>query len=838
MLPAAWPLLRPGFFVSDDGLFHIYRTAALADAWRQGVLYPRLFPDFGFGYGQAVLNYYAPLTYVPWAFLALLGLAPVAAAKATIVAGLVLAALAAYGYVNSLWGPRAGLLAAVAYTYFPYHLADFYVRGAIPEGFAFIWPPLILWAYTAAWRSTAPGRPLPRMGNAWLWGALAWAGLVYTHNLTALMFVPVFALYLACLAWETGLQAAWRRLLALAGSLVLAAGLSAPLWLPFFVESKAVGLGWDLSAGYVDHLAPPRLAVQIAALYHYRAGPGGLADHPLSWLTVALFVGVLALGAWRLAGRRRLHDAPLVVFALLVVLTSGLMTTTVSLPIWRALQPGIESLQYPWRFLAVTAVGVALLAGALCGPLADRAPMVAVRTTRALPPPHGPEQATPPWAEDGSGPSAAAERGHTEAGGRGWAWVAALLAAFLFIAAAAPLLPDQPLALSAGDTASPLRMWQEDAAHGQIGATWTGEFLPTTVQEQRWALGRPRAGAVDGPPLLPPPQVSLAMLGYQAADLIVSSTVPLPIRLHQFCLPGWGAAVDGRPVPAYASGPLGLVTVDVPAGRHEVTLRFGPAPARTAGAVLASLAAVVWAWLAWRKRGAHEREGQSPMSRPAQPPTAGAGGPAFHPRARWSGLFPLLRRPMIPGPGEANGGIGLTPGGGPRSRGVAAVTRVAGVALVVLALALDANGAGIGQRAPVPHPVSAAVPDVASLLAYDAAPLPGAGELAVTLDWFALREPGENYKAFVHLVGPNGQVVAQDDRDPVGGFTPTSRWEPGELIEDRHYVALPAGLQPGAYRLKAGLYSLDPRSGGQARNLPNLPATPDGRIDLGEITLP
>jgi hypothetical protein len=51
-------------------------------------------------------------------------------------------------------------------------------------------------------------------------------------------------------------------------------------------------------------------------------------------------------------------------------------------------------------------------------------------------------------------------------------------------------------------------------------------------------------------------------------------------------------------------------------------------------------------------------------------------------------------------------------------------------------------------------------------------------------------------------------------------------------------VALPAGLQPGAYRLKAGLYSLDPRSGGQARNLPNLPATPDGRIDLGEITLP
>ena len=69
-LPALWPLLRQGFFVSDDGLFHVYRVAALADAWSHGVLYPRLFPDFGFGYGQAVLNFYAPLTYVPGALLA------------------------------------------------------------------------------------------------------------------------------------------------------------------------------------------------------------------------------------------------------------------------------------------------------------------------------------------------------------------------------------------------------------------------------------------------------------------------------------------------------------------------------------------------------------------------------------------------------------------------------------------------------------------------------------------------------------------------------------------------------------------------------------------------
>ncbi len=75
-LPALVPLMRAGFFVSDDGLFHVYRIAALADAWQHGVLYPRLFPQFGFGYGQAVLNFYAPLSYAPGAFLALTGMSP------------------------------------------------------------------------------------------------------------------------------------------------------------------------------------------------------------------------------------------------------------------------------------------------------------------------------------------------------------------------------------------------------------------------------------------------------------------------------------------------------------------------------------------------------------------------------------------------------------------------------------------------------------------------------------------------------------------------------------------------------------------------------------------
>jgi hypothetical protein len=347
-LPALWPLVSPGFFVSDDGLIHVYRIAALADAWRHGVLYPRLFPGFGFDYGQAVLNFYAPLTYWPGALLSLLGLNPATAAEFTIALGFLLAALAAYLFGNHLWGPAGGLLAALAYTYFPYHLADAYVRGAIPEHFAFIWPPLILWAHAVAVRAKNPTPAL-------LWGALAWAGLVYTHNLTALMLAPAVMLYLLVLAlWAKR----WQRLPAIAGSLALALALSAPLWLPFLAESRAVGIALGPSDGYRKHLASLAQAFLYSPLYRYRPQQGGAADYPLSWPAAALFVAALGMAGWRVLRKQSILAGPVLGFGLLVSVAAAYMITVPSLPVWQVFQPVLAQLQYPWRFLVLVSLEI------------------------------------------------------------------------------------------------------------------------------------------------------------------------------------------------------------------------------------------------------------------------------------------------------------------------------------------------------------------------------------------------------------------------------------------------------------------------------------------------
>jgi len=122
------------------------------------------------------------------------------------------------------------------------------------------------------------------------------------------------------------------------------------------------------------------------------------------------------------------------------------------------------------------------------------------------------------------------------------------------------------------------------------------------------------------------------------------------------------------------------------------------------------------------------------------------------------------------------------------------------------------------------------VEDVALLLGYDMARTRGEDALDVTLYWLALRDVGTDFKAFVHLVDESGQVVAQHDGDPVAGFTPTTRWRSGELIVDRHRLALSPGLSAGSYALKAGMYQFQP-----LRNLRIEPATPDGRIYLGQV---
>ena len=101
--------------------------------------------------------------------------------------------------------------------------------------------------------------------------------------------------------------------------------------------------------------------------------------------------------------------------------------------------------------------------------------------------------------------------------------------------------------------------------------------------------------------------------------------------------------------------------------------------------------------------------------------------------------------------------------------------------------------------------------------------------LSVGVLWQSITPPGDDYTVFVHVVGPNGNLVAQNDGEPVDGQYPTSTWEPGDRIFDVHQIDV-GDVAPGKYRIVVGLYTL---ADGRRLSV----GTSDADV-LGEIQIP
>ena len=77
-------------------------------------------------------------------------------------------------------------------------------------------------------------------------------------------------------------------------------------------------------------------------------------------------------------------------------------------------------------------------------------------------------------------------------------------------------------------------------------------------------------------------------------------------------------------------------------------------------------------------------------------------------------------------------------------------------------------------------------------------------QLRLTLCWQADTQPDGIYTAFVHLVGPDGSVIAQVDRWP--GSLPTNIWAAGQVVADEFAITLPELAPAGSYQIATGLY--------------------------------
>jgi hypothetical protein len=580
-LAAAWPFLtRPGLPQFTDAEMHVYRAGEVLDSVRQGIWWPRWAPDFYYGYGYPVFNYYSPLTYHLAAYYALLTQTDVVAGtKAVFVGAILLGTLGLWGFVRGRWGGPAAVVACAAYALSPYLLyIDPHARGDAPEAFALGLAPLTFWAFDRLHQGARPGAAAV--------AALGLAGIILSHPLMALVFCAWAAAWAAWIGIvvpaaraEAGeARPQWRRLGLPALAAALALGLSALYWLPVLQERGAVQLGNVAGPGYFDFR---RYFLSIAELVALPAVMDLGATEPAFHFSLGWPQVLLALLGALTAFDRRLRRVDLLFFTLSLLGLIYLMTRA-SLQFWE-LVPQMRYFQFPSRFLGPAALAAAVLAGA------------SLR-----------------WLE---------LRGNGRAQGLA---AAAGLGALLL--GALPLMV--PPGWGAFGPVTPSRMIEVELDGRALGTTSANDFLPVGVLRVPDPQPAYLAGYAAGELVK---FNAVALPGYASAEMIASGPTssrirteaaePFVLRLYTFYFPGWRAYVDGEAVPIEVAVPDGFITFWVPPGRHEVEVRLEDTPPRRLGqglsaASLLALAAFVAA-LAWRRLPAEAAPRSLPLSLPA-----------------------------------------------------------------------------------------------------------------------------------------------------------------------------------------------------------------------------
>jgi len=549
VLPAVQPLLKGRLPWAADSLLHFHRLAQLDRALKNGLFFPRWAPDMGFGYGFPLFNYYAPLSYYLSEPFRWFGLDTQGTLLASFICAACVACAGSYLWGRDLGGKTAGIAAGVAFTYAPYMLHNVYDRGALAEVWALALVPFVFRSVRCL--------VVHERRRDWALTSFAYGALILTHNITALIATPLLIAYGLVLWVSAGRER--RRILSVASSLLFGLGLTAFFWVPALVEQDYVQIHQLFAPADLD------FHNNFSTLRELFSAPCSVDPSLINRPTLrSLGWPQLVLAAWAivsiLTGNEPRSKTQLVLLGLFV-LGLVLMTLPVSLPIWESVHL-LRFVQFPWRFLGLTSLFLAVLAGVgtaripLLGSL--RVPLVQVVVVifalTWLFPRFYPEQREP----------------------------------------------------------SPLDLIAFERDTGALGTTSAGDFLPVWVRSLPPSDSLLSAYEAAGPDWVIPrlneaslpagTQVLEAKYGLMSADLKIDSPTDFEVTFNWFFFPGWWGWLDGETLELGPVGEHGLVGADIPAGTHHVVVQFGQTTVRNwAGrASFASLGAVLLLLALWQ----------------------------------------------------------------------------------------------------------------------------------------------------------------------------------------------------------------------------------------------
>jgi hypothetical protein len=557
---ALMPLTAPGYFSrAHDARHSVYFLQMFDATLRDGAWYPRWAADMVFGYGYPLWLILAPIPFFVGEAFHLIGFDFVSAVKIVDGLAVLCSALTMYLFAARILGKHAGLVAAVAYVYVPYHLVDLYVRAAQAELVAFVFPPLIFWAFHEL-MTTRRAHYIPL-------AALAYAGLILSHISMAAIFTPIIGLYLLFLLFtarpttddrrpldvsDTRLQVSrlafhesrftlssfispLSSLIYPLASILLALGIAAIFLLPVIFEQRYLTSD-PLIGGFFNYRKHFLNAQQLVSPFwgYGYAGEHGADQFSLQLGLMPTLLAFVAL----FAPTRDTMRAHILFFAgIVVAMIFGMLP--ISAPLWEPFATIIAFVQFPWRLLIVTAFALAFLSGAALHAFAENDTRAALFALVLLL-----LGASYPYTQPQ----------HTEA-------VFNLQAQMEFELKEGELLGDTIWLAGERPKDSPL-----------VEQYLNGEKLRKAI-------------ALDDNAT-----VETIRYGGTSTDLRVNARAPSRVLVYTRYFPGWNATTNQHRIELEPYGEQGLILLHVPEGSHDISLRFQDTPIRQIGTLISFLA--------------------------------------------------------------------------------------------------------------------------------------------------------------------------------------------------------------------------------------------------------
>ncbi len=535
------PLTAPGYFSSaHDARHSVYFLQMFDMSMRDGAWFPRWATDMVFGYGYPLWLILAPIPFFVGEAFHLVGFDFVSAVKIVDGLAILFSALTMYLFASRVLGRNAALVAAVAYVYLPYHLVDLYVRAAQAELVAYVFPPLVFWAFHEL-AATKSARYIPI-------AALAYAGLVLSHMQTAVLFTPIIGLYVLFLLVSSAQEssermrtAAFRFVLSAFLAIVLALGLAAIFLLPVLVEQKYLTTE-PLIGGFFSYRSHFLNANQLLSPFwdYGYAGENGTDQFSLQLGLIPTLLGILALFALRQA---RAAIRPHIAFFAAITLSIVFLMLPISAPLWEPFAAIVAYAQFPWRLLILCVFALAFLAGAALEAFPDQAHELAPALAVIL------LFVTANYAQT--------EPQHTDA-------------VFNYQTQMEFEVKDRELL---GDT-----VWMTGARPQD--SPLVAQYVSGAMLQKAVALDEGAA-------------ITTLQHGGQSDQVRVEASAPTRVLFLTRYFPGWTSTIDNQPAAVEPYGEQGLILVRVPAGAHDVKIRFEDTQPRQIGAIITALSLLV-----------------------------------------------------------------------------------------------------------------------------------------------------------------------------------------------------------------------------------------------------